>query len=345
LKKSHANIPVFIPHMGCPNNCVFCDQRAISGRESFHESSVKKLIEESLRTLEGTGRTAEIAFFGGSFTGIDRALMVSLLDTAESYVGRGVSGIRMSTRPDYIDEDIVGILKSYTVSQVELGIQSMSDHVLSASQRGHTSEDTARAVRLLCDNGFSVVGQMMIGLPGSNGETELYTAHEICRMGCEGARIYPTVVFRHTELERLYESGNYTPLTVEEAVKRSADVLEIFDSYRVECLRVGLCDSENLHSEEKYAAGPVHPAMGELVRGEIWRRRITEELKKSVYKGKSAVISVPYGAASAAAGQKRKNRAEYEKLTGAKIRIKEDPALSGAEFRVNDRQEADEVCT
>lgn len=329
--------------MGCPNDCVFCDQRAISGKHSFELSDAVRLIEESLTTVEGSGRIAEIAFFGGSFTGIDRSLMISLLDMAESYVGHGVSGIRMSTRPDYIDAEIIEILKNYTVSQVELGIQSMSDAVLTASRRGHTADDTRRAVKLLCANGFSVVGQMMVGLPSSTLEEELYTAREICDLGCDAARIYPTVVFKHTGLERMYKRGEYSPLTIDEAVQRSAEVLEIFDNEGVECLRVGLCDSENLHSEDKYSAGPVHPAIGELVRGEIWRRRIIAELEKRRIKGKRTLIVLPKGAVSAAVGQKRKNRAEYERIVGAKVLLKEDSALAGAEFKVY-TQEADEVC-
>ena len=343
MKKLHANIPVFIPHMGCPNDCVFCDQRTISGKYTFDFNETVKLIEDSLDTIAGSDRTAEIAFFGGSFTGIDRSLMISLLEMAESYVGSGVFGIRMSTRPDYIDEDIVRILKSYTVSQVELGIQSMSDKVLSASKRGHSADDTRHAVKLLRENGFSVVGQMMIGLPLSTSNDELYTAREICSLGCDAARIYPTVVFKHTELDRMYKRGEYSPLTTDEAAERSADVLEIFENAGVECLRVGLCDSENLHSDEKYSAGPVHPAMGELVRGEIWRRRIVSEIEKKRIKGKQTVILIPKGAVSAAVGQKRKNRSEYESLIGAKVTVKEDSALTGAEFKVY-TQEACEVC-
>ena len=146
MKKSHANIPVFIPHLGCPNDCVFCDQRTISGVSEFSLSDVRGTVENALATLEGTGRTAEIAFFGGSFTGIDRALMISLLDLAEEYVESGkVSGIRMSTRPDYISDEIISVIGRYTLSEVELGIQSMSDKVLSACRRGHTAADTERA--------------------------------------------------------------------------------------------------------------------------------------------------------------------------------------------------------
>ena len=339
----HANVPVFIPHMGCPNNCVFCDQRAISGQVKFDEGDVERIIIDSLGTLEASGRSAVIAFFGGSFTGIDRPLMIRLLDIAQSYVGRGVLGIRMSTRPDYIDPEIIKILDSYTVSQVELGIQSMSDRVLAVSKRGHTADDTRRAVELLRENGFSVVGQMMVGLPASAAEDELFTAREICRMGCDGARIYPTVVFRNTELQLMCDSGAYTPLSIEEAAVRCADVLEIFEENGVECLRIGLCDSENLHSEEKYYKGPAHPAMGELVRGELWRRRISHRLAEGRRHGE-VVIEVPRGCASAAAGQNKRNRREYEKLCGGKVTIRESRDLYGRQFKVYDRQEADEVC-
>lgn len=330
--------------MGCPNNCVFCDQRAISGRVLFDEKDAIRLMEESVRTLEGTGRCAEIAFFGGSFTGIDRTLMIRLLDAAEAFVGHGVSGIRMSTRPDYINAEIIEILKNYTVSQVELGIQSMSDRVLECSKRGHTAEDTRRAVKLLRDNSFSVVGQMMVGLPESSAEDEVFTARQICAMGCDGARIYPTVVFKRTELEAMAESASYVPLTVEEAALRCADVLEVFEENGTECLRIGLCDSENLHSAEKYHSGPAHPAMGELVRGELWRKRICACLEKRGKKNTPTVIEIPYGAASAVAGQKKRNRREYEKLCGGKVIIRESSALCGTEFRVYDIQEADEVC-
>ena len=161
--KKHANIPLFVVHMGCPNQCVFCNQRLISGTSSFSADNAEEQIERALTTLSGTGRQAEIAFFGGSFTGIERSLMVGLLDTAQKYVEQGyVSGIRMSTRPDYIDADILAILSRYTVSCVELGIQSMSDSVLRITKRGHTAEDTRRACRLLTESGIPFAGQMML---------------------------------------------------------------------------------------------------------------------------------------------------------------------------------------
>ncbi|MGN1410033.1 MAG: elongator complex protein 3, partial [Eubacteriales bacterium] len=312
MKKTHVNIPVFIPHLGCPNMCVFCNQRAISGVCSFIPENAEKTIETALSSLGEMADKTEIAFFGGSFTGIDRELMVTLLDLAEKYVREGrVSGIRMSTRPDYIDDEIINILKNYTVRAVELGIQSTSDAVLRKSKRGHTAECSFRAMTMLKEAGFDTVGQMMIGLPGSSAEDEIKTARDICSLGAAGARIYPTIVFRDTELSDMTERGEYTPLTVDEAVVRSASALEIFAENNVECIRIGLCDSENLHSEETYYAGPNHPALGELIIGEVYYRKIREALDK--YSPVNGVrISVPKGEISAAVGHKRTNKIRIE---------------------------------
>ena len=244
----HINIPIFIQHMGCPNQCVFCDQHAISGAHSFSFEKVREDIESILSTAEGA--ECEIAFFGGSFTGIDREHMTDLLDIAEGYVKEGrVKGIRMSTRPDYISGEIIDILHRYTVSQVELGIQSFSEKVLSASKRGHTPEASYNAMRLLKSEGFSVVGQMMTGLPGADIESEKETARVICSEGADGSRIYPCIVFKNTPLEEMTKRGEYIPLTVEEAVERSAAVYRIFFENGVEGLKIGLHESENLHGD------------------------------------------------------------------------------------------------
>ncbi len=332
MKKSHANIPVFIPHLGCPNDCVFCNQRTISGVEEFSLSDVRGIIDSALATIKGTGRKAEIAFFGGSFTGIDRGLMISLLDLAEEYVKRGdVSGIRMSTRPDYISREIIDVIGKYTLSEVELGVQSMSDEVLALSRRGHTAEDTERACSLLKSAGIPFVGQMMTGLPGSSVCDEVYTARRICELGAVGCRIYPTVVFKNTCLAVMAERGEYTPLTVEDAVERSADVLEVFVSHGVKCLRIGLQDSENLHDSEKYYAGPAHPALGELVRSELFRRRLTSAIE-ALHEREYVHVKVPTGAVSMAVGAHGVNR-EYLKnrFSIKKLKFTQTHSLEGFE--------------
>ena len=210
--KKHANIPIFIPHLGCPNQCVFCNQRTISGVNKFDISRVSAQIDEALATVDPSCEV-EIAFFGGSFTGIDRELMISLLEIAYDYIKRGkVSSVRCSTRPDYISDDILNILKKYGVKTVELGLQSASDKVLLKSKRGHTAYDEERACKMIVNAGLDLVGQMMIGLPGSTLEDELQTARFIVKSGAKGARIYPTVVFYDTELCEMSRRGEYTPL-------------------------------------------------------------------------------------------------------------------------------------
>ncbi len=317
--------------MGCPNLCVFCNQRTISGTCLFNEADVTDIIENILSTYSGAD--AEIAYFGGSFTGIDRELMIRLLDIAQTYVDKGrVTGIRMSTRPDYIDEEIINILSKYTVSAVELGIQSMSDKVLTASKRGHTSDDAQRAVYLLKENGFEVVGQMMIGLPLSEASDEVMTAKTICEIGCGASRIYPTVVFKDTELYTMMKEGKYVPLSLEDAVERSADVLDVFDTYGVKCLRVGLCESENLHSDMTYAAGPNHSALGELVMGKLFYKRIKEllDLTEENTAGKALTVECPLGAVSKVSGNGKLNKLKISEEYGIKkLKVVENPKLLG----------------
>ncbi len=327
--KKHINIPLFIPHMGCPNQCVFCDQHTISGTCSFLREKARDEIETVLSTIPAD-TPCEIAFFGGSFTGIDRKLMTDLLDLAQSYVASGsVDGIRMSTRPDYIDPEILSILSQYTISAVELGIQSMDDRVLQMCKRGHTASQTRAACALLKEAGIPWVGQMMIGLPGAALETELACAREICQMGAVACRIYPTIVLHHTALAAWTTSGIYTPLTAEEAVERSAAVLQVFVKAGVDCLRIGLCDSESLHDPASCLAGPVHPAMGELVHSRLYRNALQEAVLDWQQKSteKDLLIRVPVGEVSAVVGQKRENVRWIEENYPVRLRkFQETPA-------------------
>ena len=194
--KKHINVPVFIPHLGCPNDCVFCNQRTISGHGDYDFAAVKGELDRAFATADARIPT-QIAYFGGSFTGIGRPEMTRLLTLANEYIDADkCESIRISTRPDYIDEEILKLLKQYRVRTIELGIQSMDDGVLAASLRGHMAADTRRACRLIRQYGFELVGQMMLGLPGADETSETETARAICDMGAVGARIYPTVVFR-----------------------------------------------------------------------------------------------------------------------------------------------------
>ena len=315
----HVNVPVFIPHLGCPNQCVFCNQRSISEHQDFSEESVRDEIEQVLSTLHPEDE-AEIAFFGGSFTGIERDLMCRLLDLAQAYVKAGrVQSIRLSTRPDYINEEILSILARYSVRTIELGLQSMDDAVLTACRRGHTAEQAEKACRLIVKAGFSLVGQMMIGLPGADSDSEIKTAYKICELGASAVRIYPTVVFYDTPLCEMAQHGQYAPLTVEEAVERTAPVLQIFRARALPCIRVGLCATESLTSPDAVYAGPNHPALGEMILGECLYRKVKEKIRKEGLAGQSIILKVPQKELSATVGQHRRNIEKLQRETGVTV--------------------------
>lgn len=274
-------------------------------------------IEAALDTLDPAAEV-EIAYFGGSFTGIDRELMIYLLGLAESYVRREpdgraqIRGIRMSTRPDYIDGEIMEILSKYSVKTVELGLQSMDDEVLILSNRGHTAKQAETACEMIKNAGYELIGQMMIGLPGSTLQKEIETAKKICEMGARGARIYPTVTFYETELAGMADRGEYQMLALDDAIFRSKEVLKVFEGNGVECIRIGLCASDNLNDESQVKGGANHAALGELVEGELCYDRMRELVKdmaiKTDVQRKTLEFTVPIGSMSKAIGQNGRNK-------------------------------------
>ena len=321
----HRNIPIFIPHLGCPHDCVFCNQRTISGQRDKIPADVEREIETALATIP-SGTETEIAFFGGSFTGIGEEAMIRFLDIAQAYVDGGrVDGIRLSTRPDMIDRSVLALLGRYAVKTVELGLQSLDDRVLAASCRGHTAKQAESACRMVKEAGFSLIGQMMIGLPEATPESEVETAEVICRLGADGARIYPTVVLAGTALSRMAEDGRYRPLPLTESVVRTADAFEVFLSHRVPVLRIGLQAGEGL-SPETVTAGVYHPATGDLVKGEIFFRREVEAVAAlGDTAGKKLILRIPRGCLSEAVGQKGRNRARLTERFGiGRVRFSEE---------------------
>ncbi len=331
------HIPIFIPHLGCPHQCVFCDQRAISGTHAFRMESVRPQIERALSTIRKDENTVvEIAYFGGSFTAIPYQSMHELLAIAQSYVDRGlVNGIRFSTRPDALPESLLDSLQPYRVSAIELGLQSFDDDVLGAACRGHSASDAMDACRRVVQRGYTLTGQMMLGLPGSTPKKEIDTAVHICALGAKEARIYPTVVLRDTALAVAMRKGEYTPLSVEEAVQRAAAVKDVFDQSGVRCLRIGLCENEELRSD-RVLAGAHHPAMGELVYAAQFRHRMEAQLDQLVgsLNGACAVFSVAVGHASQAIGQKKENIRRLCQRYGLRgIQIREDASLGERDVR------------
>lgn len=330
MKKRHVNIPIFIPHVGCPNACVFCNQRSISGQLDFHAEQVDYQIREALATV-GEDASCEIAFFGGSFTGIDRELMLYLLSTAQKYIDEGrVEGIRLSTRPDYINDQVLDDLSRFGVKTIELGLQSLDDEVLLASGRGHDRECALRACAAVKAAGYELIGQMMIGLPHSDVEKEIMTAREIIRVGADGARVYPTVVFYDTELASMAQRGDYIPLDNEDAVYRTKEVLAIFADANVPCIRVGLQASENLADDTKVLGGASHSAIGELAMGELYFDRICREIERSDARGKNLTVYVAKGCVSKAVGQKKKNKLRIcEKYGFSSVKVLEKNEIIG----------------
>ena len=275
--KNHRNLPFFVPHAGCPNCCVFCSQVKITGERAEKDLDTEISELRSLLESEGNGFVkSQIAFFGGSFTAIERERMEALLSVANEYIDKGVAdSIRISTRPDKIDREVLDLLSEYRVTNIELGVQSTDDSVLAASERGHLAVSSFDAARMIIDKGFAFGGQMMIGLPGATIDSEVQTAKDIVSMGACEARIYPTVVFEGTKLHEMVKKGEYKPLTTEEAVERTAKCYRIFLDAGVKMLRIGLHSSENLKNAP---CGANHPSIGELVKSRVYTDIIAEQV-------------------------------------------------------------------
>lgn len=325
----HINIALFVPHLGCPHQCSFCNQKSISGVTSqLSKSDVINAVETALDS--DFCESAEIAFFGGSFTAIDRDYMISLLDTAYAYVRTGfVRGIRISTRPDCIDDEVLTILKQYGVTSVELGCQSMDDEVLSKNRRGHTAQDVVKASRLIKKYGFELGHQMMTGLYGSNAEKDLMTAEEIIKIHPDTVRIYPTVILENTENADRFRKGEYVPQTLEEAVENSAKLLRMFNEADIPVIRLGLHSGGNV--DEGYIAGVYHPAFRELCESRIYLENTLEKLK-AFPKGKIG-ITVSKRYVSMMYGQKKENIKTLESL-GYDVKISQSDEMKKYEIEI-----------
>lgn len=262
--KKQLIIPVFLPFGGCPERCVFCDQNRISGAHKLPErAEVTDMINDYLSTWKGAGRR-EVAFYGGSFTGLPEDLQELYLKCAGPFLADGrIDGVRISTRPDCVRSTTPVFLRDYGVDTVELGVQSMSDGVLEASGRGHTADDTRDAVALLKSAGMKVGVQVMPGLPGDTRETVLQTAVELAALEPDFARLYPTLVLRGTELERMFKSGEYHPWGLDEMVELCREALKIFEAAGVPVIKVGLHPTEEL--KRNLVAGPFHPSFRQLL--------------------------------------------------------------------------------
>ena len=260
--KKHYIIPFFIPHEGCPFTCIFCSQNKISGKKvSLPPSKIAFCIHEKLKTIPIKNTFVEVAFFGGSFTGLDKNIQLKYLESVRPFLGKGrINGIRVSTRPDYIDKSILNLLKAHGVKRIELGVQSMSDIVLKKIKRGHTFSDVKQASKLILKNGFELGHQIMVGLPGSNQKDEIRTAQKSIQMGVSEVRIYPILVIKGTRLASMWEKGEFVAITESVAIARCAKLIKLFENSSVRIIRLGLHPSEDLLSGSEILAGPFHVA-------------------------------------------------------------------------------------
>ncbi|MEI6856529.1 radical SAM protein [Psychrilyobacter sp.] len=322
----HYNIPIFISHFGCPHTCVFCNQVKINGRETDVTcSDIKKKIEEHLEILPKNSEK-EVAFFGGTFTGIDKRIQEEYLATVKPYIDSGfVDGIRLSTRPDYINEKILDLLLKYGVTTIELGVQSMDDEVLSQSERGYKSDIVEAASTLIKSYGFKLGIQVMPGLPGSTNQTDYKTAEKIVKIKPDMVRIYPTLVINNTKLEKMYYDKEYNPMDLEEAVDRVLPIMVLFELNNINIIRVGLQPSDDLCEEGVIKAGPFHPAFKETIETEIYGRFLRslnlETLDIVTHEKNISKI----------VGMKKKNRLYF----GEKMNIKNDNNLSLEKVVIN----------
>lgn len=326
MRKS--NISIFVPHIGCPHRCSFCNQNAITGQaEAPTPQDVCKAVERALQSNESGDYTYEIAFFGGSFTAIDRDYMISLLEAAYKYVQEdSVDGIRISTRPDFINEEILGILKKYGVTAIELGCQSMDDDVLRTNMRGHTSDDVRDAAKLIKDNGFELGVQMMTNLLRSTRRHDIDTANKLIELQPDTVRIYPTVVLKDTYIARVYQEGRYTPSTLEQTVALCADLVDMFEKSGVKVIRVGLHSSPDI--KRNMLAGGYHECLGELVESRRMFNKITRAWpgKYDVYINEKSISKL--------LGNKKSNIKALERL-GYRLKIKYKNSLAPNELELH----------
>lgn len=299
-------IPVFVPHLGCPNDCVFCNQRRISGHTEPATAQTVKTAIENAAALFPKGTKRQLAFYGGSFTAIPTVEQVALFEAAKPYLDDGtISSIRLSTRPDAIDAETLARLKKYSVQTVELGAQSLCDNVLWLSNRGHTAKEVEEAARMVKQAGFELILQMMTGLPGDTDESCVETAKRIIALHPDGVRIYPTVIVRDTELYDMWKAGTYKEHTVSDAVRVCAKITKLFDEAGIPIIRMGLNPTEDLSGGDA-VGGAYHPALGELVRSRMMLDKAVE-LLDGIEPDKRVILGVNKSDVSKMIGQHRCN--------------------------------------
>lgn len=329
MKKKYI-IPIFVPHLGCPNDCTFCNQKKISGqKKNITKKDVKNTIEYYLNNFKNPDKKVEVAFFGGSFTGIDIKVQEELLATAYEYIKMGkVDSIRISTRPDYIDQNILNLLKKYKVRTIELGVQSANDFILQKCKRGHSFEDVKKASKLIRKNKFVLGHQMMVGLPESNQKDEIETAKKLIKLKPKIVRIYPVLVIKDTKLAEEFANGEYTPNTLEQAVDTCSILLKMFNKRKIDVIRIGLQSTDEICNPKdegsQVVGGPYHPAFRQLVESRILYDEVSKKIGKLNNKVKKVTVGVNNNCINNFVGHKRENINRIKEIYNVDMVIQKD---------------------
>lgn len=340
MKKEYI-IPIFVPHLGCPNSCTFCNQKTISGQsKQVTAKDVRDTIEYYLSNFKDNNKYVEVAFFGGSFTGIEEEVQEELLQAAFEYIKqKKVNSIRISTRPDYINKKILKRLKKYKVKTIELGVQSTNNYILSRCQRGHTFEDVKKASKLIRRKRFILGHQMMVGLPESTKLDEINTTKSLIKLKPKIVRIYPVLVIKGTKLEDEYKNNEYIPLTVNQAVERCKEIVAMFNKKNIKVIRLGLQNTNTIdepgHNESEVVAGPYHPAFRQLVESSMWYDSMLEHIKQFNTKVKVVEIKANPININNIIGHKKENIKKLNEIYDVEVNVTSDESIKPGGFKVN----------
>ena len=339
MKKQYI-IPIFVPHLGCPNDCIFCNQKSISGqKKNMTKEEAKNIIDNFLKSIKKEDAQVEIAFYGGSFTAIEPKMQEELLQVAYEYIKSGeVESIRVSTRPDCIDKETLKRLKKYKVKTIELGVQSANDYILKRSNRGHSFEDVKRASKLIRWNGFKLGHQMMVGLPESTRIDEINTAKALIKLKPKMVRIYPVLVVKNTKLEKEYEEGKYEPLPLVQAVEVCKELVRMFDNKNIEIIRIGLQSTDEIskpgNKDSEVVAGPYHPAFRQLVESAMWYDAIVGKIKKLNVKVKEVEVTVNPIDSNNVIGHKKENVIKLKDTYDVDLILKQDENIKQGKSKI-----------
>lgn len=340
MKKQYI-IPIFVPHLGCPNDCIFCNQKSISGqKKNMTKEEAKKIIDNYLKSIKRENSIIEIAFFGGSFTAIDVKQQEELLEVACEYIkNRKIDSIRISTRPDSINKETLKRLKKYKVKTIELGVQSANDYILKIADRGHNFEDVKKASKLIRWYGFKLGHQMMVGLPESTRIDEINTAKALIKLKPKMVRIYPVLVIKNTKLEKEYQKGEYQPLSIVQAVEICKELVRMFVDNNIDVIRVGLQNTDEItkpeNSKSEVVAGPYHPAFRQLVESAMWYDSIVSKIKKLNVKVKQAQVTVNPIDANNVIGHKKENILKLKETYDVDLIVKQDEKIKQGKSQID----------